>query len=50
MIRLPDDFWSVSENEPGLGGTVLALLTFLLVLVAIFGCVLLVAASMDVLP
>lgn len=36
-MRLPDDFWSVNEDEPGIGGVVIAALVLFLCLAAIFG-------------
>jgi hypothetical protein len=44
-MRLPDDFFSVNEDEPGVGGMILALLVFLLTLFAVFGAAILAAQS-----
>ena len=44
-MRLPDDFWSVNENEPGIGGIIVALAVFILCLVAIFGWVVIASVA-----
>ena len=44
-MNLPDDFWSVNEDEPGLGGTIVALVIFVLLVVAILADVALVWAA-----
>lgn len=44
-MKLPDDFWSVSEDEPGWGGVAIAGLVYVLVLVVIVGGMLLAWAG-----
>lgn len=36
-MKLPDDFWSVNDDEPGLGGVFLAWLVLNLCLVSLLG-------------
>lgn len=40
-MRLPDDFWSVNEDEPGPGGVLIAGLVLFLCLFAILGALVL---------
>ena len=44
-MKLPDDFWSVNEDEPGLGGLLLAFCVFVLGLLAVLGWSLVAWAS-----
>lgn len=36
MIRLPDDFWAVNEDEPGLWGFIAAFAVFAMFLLVVF--------------
>lgn len=45
-MRLPEDFWSTNDDEPGAGGVFVAFLILMLCLAALFGGAIVWAASL----